>query len=416
MEEEKSKLVPAFESSIGLAPKTAIMVPEDELEKVNKEVAPVSRYAMKSANIASLYATRAVRPDEIAALRRAMFTVVYSNLGEVEKVVQGKKSWTASQVRLYALLTERVIPKMQSIALEDNTNKKVEDLSIEELEALALGRKKQIQDQLNTIDVQAEEIKEYESKIETRDAKREVLRELANIEAMDEAERKYVARLVGTKPEVEAELEEKRRDKFQPPPTPEILAKVRQKNGRSLEQRWRDAGYSEEEIKQKLKEASEKRKATRAKTMERKKQALGLNLGLTSSQKKIAEDIREAKNKALRDFRVNPLKGRRNKSVVQREIEEKQRKEEERREKELNPRIYTSGKTFGIEEDIRGIRLQEFKEKYPEVFVVTEEDKETLREIDRAGHARQREKERLRNATRSGEISSEDSEGIDQVQ
>lgn len=402
---QKDKLIPAFETAIGIPSEAPIYVSEQALAEVNREVAPVARYAMRSADIASLYAKRAVRPDEIAALRRAMFNVVYSNLPEVEKVVQGKKSWTASQVRLYSLLTERVIPKMQSIALEDTANKKVEELSIEELEALALGKKQQIRDQLNTIDVKAEEIKAIESRNETTETRKEVLRELANIEAMDEAERKYVARLVTTTPETEAKLESKRRERFSPPPKPETLAKVRKKNGRSLEQRWRDAGCTEEEIAQKWKEVKEKREQTRKRNQAIKERRLGLNFGLDNKQVKIAEDIRTKKNETLREFRVNPAKGRRSASAVQKEIERKQRKEKKRYDKEVNPRVYTTGAPFGIEEDLTGIRLQEFKERYPEKFHVSEEDLKRITEIEKESYDQRKHRY---NSTGSSEASPAD--------
>lgn len=410
----EDRLIPAFETSLGIGKSDAVMVPESQLKEVNKKVAPNVRYAMKSANIASLYAKRAVRPDEIAALRREMFEVVRRNLPEVEQVILGNKAWKSSQVRLYALLTERVIPKMQSVSIEDNTQKRVEDLSIEELEALALGKKREVQERLNTIEIEAKEIEASESRVETEETRREVVRELANIQALDDAEKKYITRLAMQKPEEAAKAEARRQEKAQPAHTPEQIAKIREKNGRSLEQRWRDKGYSEEEIKQKMAEVVAKRAATRRKTKELEDQDIGYGCGLRSAERAITEDIKESRNKTFREFRVNPLKGRRSKSVVQREIEKKQAAEQRRYDREVNPLVFTTGKGLGIEEDITGIHLQELKQRYPHLFEVSEEDREKIREIDRRDYERAKERRRLKaeadHTTGSGEIPAEDSE------
>lgn len=410
----EDRLVPAFESSLGIGKPDAVMVPESQLIEANKRAAPNVRYAMKSANIASLYAKRAVRPDEIAALRREMFEVVRRNLPEVEQVILGNKAWKSSQVRLYALLTERVIPKMQSVSIEDNTQKRVEDLSIEELEALALGKKREVQERLNTIEIEAKEIEASESRVETEETRREVVRELANIQALDDAEKKYITRLAMQKPDEAAKAEARRQEKAMPSHTPEQMEKIRQKNGRSLEQRWRDAGYTDEEIKEKMAEVVAKRAATRKKTMELKDQDIGYGCGLKSAERAIIEDIKESRNKTFREFRVNPLKGRRSKSVVQREIEKKQAAEQRRYDKEVNPLVFTTGKGLGIEEDITGIHLQELKERYPHLFEVSDEDREKIREIDRRDYERAKERRRLKaeadHTTGSGEIPAEDSE------
>lgn len=410
----EDRLVPAFESSLGIGKPDAVMVPESQLIEANKRAAPNVRYAMKSANIASLYAKRAVRPDEIAALRREMFEVVRRNLPEVEQVILGNKDWKSSQVRLYALLTERVIPKMQSVSIEDNTQKRVEDLSIEELEALALGKKREVQERLNTIEIEAKEIEASENRVETEETRREVVRELANIQALDDAEKKYITRLAMQKPDEAAKAEARRQEKAMPSHTPEQMEKIRQKNGRSLEQRWRDAGYTDEEIKEKMAEVVAKRAATRKKTMELKDQDIGYGCGLKSAERAIIEDIKESRNKTFREFRVNPLKGRRSKSVVQREIEKKQKAEQRRYDKEVNPLVFTTGKGLGIEEDITGIHLQELKQRYPHLFEVSEEDREKIREIDRRDYERAKERRRLKaeadHTTGSGEIPAEDSE------
>jgi hypothetical protein len=140
--------VPAFENSAGIKPKDSgrrtkpVVVNKYALENFNKDVDPVvQKNQLEAANVAALFAKRAIRPDEIAALRRRMFEVVADGLNDVQEVIAGKKQWNNVQVRLFGMLTERVMPKLSSITVEDNTSKKLEDLSIEELEALALGKK-----------------------------------------------------------------------------------------------------------------------------------------------------------------------------------------------------------------------------------------------------------------------------------
>lgn len=282
------------------------------------------------------------------------------------------------------------------------------------MEALALGKKREVQERLNTIEIEAKEIEASESRVETEETRREVVRELANIQALDDAEKKYITRLAMQKPDEAAKSEARRQEKAQPAHTPEQMEKIRQKNGRSLEQRWRDAGYTDEEIKEKMAEVVAKRAATRKKTMELKDQDIGYGCGLKSAERAIIEDIKESRNKTFREFRVNPLKGRRSKSVVQREIEKKQKAEQRRYDKEVNPLVFTTGKGLGIEEDITGIHLQELKERYPHLFEVSEEDREKIREIDRRDYERAKERRRLKaeadHTAGSGKVSAEDQE------
>jgi hypothetical protein len=138
--------VPAFETSAGIelpVNSKPVYVNAQALENFNRNVDPaVVKHQIEAANIAALYSKRAIRPDEIAALRRRMFNVVEKSLTDVEGVLDGSKQWNNVQVRLFSILTERVMPKLSSITVEDNSSKKLEDLSLEELEEIALGKKK----------------------------------------------------------------------------------------------------------------------------------------------------------------------------------------------------------------------------------------------------------------------------------
>ena len=138
--------VPAFETSAGLDPrsnaKKPVVVNRYALENFTKSVSPdVLKNQIEAANVEALFAKRAIRPDEIAALRRRMFEVVVDGLEDVAKVMTGSKEWSNVQVRLFSILAERVMPKLSTITVEDSTSKKLEDLSIEELEKIALGKK-----------------------------------------------------------------------------------------------------------------------------------------------------------------------------------------------------------------------------------------------------------------------------------
>jgi hypothetical protein len=191
--------VPAFENSAGIKPKDSgrrtkpVVVNKHALANFNANVDPVvQKNQLEAANVAALFAKRAIRPDEIAALRRRMFEVVAKGLDDVQEVIAGKKEWNNVQVRLFGMLTERVMPKLSSITVEDNTSKKLEDLSIEELEALALGKKNHeaidaVIKSGQALDIEAEEF-------EKRSAGPK-LAKLKHIASIDEAE-KVVAKKV----------------------------------------------------------------------------------------------------------------------------------------------------------------------------------------------------------------------------
>lgn len=361
-------LVPAFESAIGQAPVTgkgSVRVRKDALDRVNGEIAEERKDEMRFHNevaqVASLFATRAIRPDEIAALRRRMFETVSKGLTEVDAVIQGQKKWTPTQVRLFAILTERVMPKLSNIVVEDATTKKIEDLTLEELEALALGKSK-----ANAVDAvvrQAAVLDEAAEKVERREAKQEVTRQLAYIDALDTAEKKYIARKIGSKIE-----EAKPGDKPQPPPTTEQIAKVRKAHV-SHREHWKNQGMTDEQIEQRMKEAVAKRLATAAAIRAEKLERLAVNAGLGEDEREMARTLEKTRRQTLKEFRVNPLKGVRSQTALTREATLREKRRARQEEREENPRVYVRGVAGVPEDKLDTIRLREFRELRPDLFV-----------------------------------------------
>lgn len=140
--------VPAFETSAGIPGKKTgrkakpVVVNRYALENFNSSVSPaVIKNQLEVANVAALFAKRAVRPDEIAALRRRMFDVVSEATEEVAEVLMGRKEWNPVQVRLFSILVEKTIHKPISPKLD--SPQKIEDMTVEELEAIARGKMKE---------------------------------------------------------------------------------------------------------------------------------------------------------------------------------------------------------------------------------------------------------------------------------
>ncbi len=190
--------VPAFETSAGLANnanghrKKPVMVNKHALENYNSNVDPeVQKFQLEAANVASLFAKRAIRPDEIAALRRRMYEVVVDGVEDVAKVMKGEKEWNNVQVRLFSILTERVMPKLSTITVEDTTSKKLEDMSLEELEAIALGKKKH--EAVDAVIKQGQELDANADRAEKADATKKLRKVTKTIASLDEAEKAVAA-------------------------------------------------------------------------------------------------------------------------------------------------------------------------------------------------------------------------------
>lgn len=186
--------IPAFETSAGLPNKTKprkpVYVNKHALADFNANVDPVvQKNQIEAANVAALFAKRAIRPDEVAALRRRMFEVVQTGVEDVAQVLAGTKNWSNVQVRLFSILTERVMPKMATITLEQKGEKRLEDLSIEELEALAMGKRNH-----EAIDAVVKEGAELEAKAEEaekRSAAQKINKRLTQIASLDDAGKLY---------------------------------------------------------------------------------------------------------------------------------------------------------------------------------------------------------------------------------
>lgn len=190
--------VTAFETSAGVAPRDKgrrtkpVVVNKTALANFNANVDPdVQKYQLEAANVAALFAKRAIRPDEIAALRRRMFEVVVDGIEDVSEVLKGTKQWNNVQVRLFSILTERVMPKLSTITVEDTTSKKLEDLSIEELEKIALGKKNH--EAMDAVVKQGKALNEEAERHEAASAAPK-LSKLKHIASIDDAEKKYVAK------------------------------------------------------------------------------------------------------------------------------------------------------------------------------------------------------------------------------
>jgi hypothetical protein len=198
--------VPAFETSIGLSPTSngqkPVVVNAQALENFNRNVSPaVLKHQLEAANVAALFSKRAIRPDEIAAMRRRMFNVVNTSLNDVEQVLSGQKQWNNTQVRLFSILTERVMPKLTSITVDDNSSKKLEDLSLEELEEIAMGKKK-----ATAVDAIVKQGAGLEAEAERREAAEfdaSTDAKLAEVASLAQAEQEFVKRQ--TQPEVAEE-------------------------------------------------------------------------------------------------------------------------------------------------------------------------------------------------------------------
>jgi hypothetical protein len=139
--------VPAFETSVGLPKRSSkkkdVFVNQRALAAYNGQMDPAAmKFQAEAANVAALFQKKAIRPDEIAALRRRMFEVVTKGLESAAEVIEGRKEWNNTQVRLFSILTERVMPKLTNVTVEDLTSRKLEDLSVEELEKIAMGKVK----------------------------------------------------------------------------------------------------------------------------------------------------------------------------------------------------------------------------------------------------------------------------------
>lgn len=368
-----SERVPAFDASLGLAmgkgePAT---VPADSLKYVTDRILDSHggslQHNQDAAMVAALFSRRAIRPDEIAALRRRMFDLVGTSLGEVELVMMGKKNWSPTQARLFALLTERVMPKLSSITVQDDTSRKLDELSIEELEIIALGKRKA--HAVDAVVMQGQAHEEVAEKRERTEAKRDVIRGLALQGGIEEAEKRFIARQVGA-PMAEHEAETAARSvKAQPKPSADSLGNLRKARSGCIRDNWREQGLPEEEVQRRWQERLDKIAATKQRTKEIRLMRQSQGMGLDADGLEAAKAIRNFKNKTLKEFRVHGLKGTKSMTSLAKEAASRAEKAEKRKEKAENPRIFGTQEIPGVSaEQRKKLRLRELRELRPDLF------------------------------------------------
>jgi hypothetical protein len=367
--------VPAFDTALGIGdPANPILVDEKTLSTFNEEISTnnkaLLRFGPEAAAVASLFAKRAIRPDEIASLRRRMFDVVSNNLSEVEQVLEGKKTWSPTQTRLFALLTERVMPKLTNITVEDPTSKKLEDMTVDELEAIALGKSKA--QAIDAVVKEGEVLDKMAERVESRETKRKVIQELATITAIDDAEKKYIAKKIGEPME---EIEKQTIRQMTLPKyfnTPEQREKQRRfVPKKSYVEHMLARGHSMEEALEMEKARQEKIRASKLKWSEVQKNraARTLNLGDAAP---VAHDIENRRRATMKEFKVHGNKGVRTQSSLVKAAERRKEKEAKRIEKAENPRVFVRPEDIGLTaEDFNGekVRLRRLRELKPDAFV-----------------------------------------------
>ncbi|MFZ9164517.1 MAG: hypothetical protein ACO23K_01175 [Ilumatobacteraceae bacterium] len=81
----------------------------------------------------------AVTPIEVDRVRRSVLDIVRNNIPTVREVLNGDRSWSNQQVRLFGMMLNKVMPDLHHTFNEHTIeNKKAHELTIEELEQIAL--------------------------------------------------------------------------------------------------------------------------------------------------------------------------------------------------------------------------------------------------------------------------------------
>lgn len=77
-------------------------------------------------------------PHEIAQLRKDMHELVKDNIHMARAVLEGRQAWTNNQIKLFALLCDKVIPDLHHSYTQIGVEKKaMEELTRDELEQIA---------------------------------------------------------------------------------------------------------------------------------------------------------------------------------------------------------------------------------------------------------------------------------------
>jgi len=104
----------------------------DMSKKKKKPGAPV-----KTSNLAGMKKLLAIAPEETDQLRRGVFNLVKKNLPKAKEVLEGKRTWSNQQVKLYLSLMDKVMPTLTATKHDHTVKTSIDDLSVDDLKRLA---------------------------------------------------------------------------------------------------------------------------------------------------------------------------------------------------------------------------------------------------------------------------------------
>jgi len=98
-----------------------------------------------------------VTPLEVDRVRRSVLDVVRNNIPKVRAVLDGSIKWDNQQVRIFGMMLNKVMPDLHHSFNEHTVEtKKVEELSIQELEEIAARAD---EEEKTVVDLEAQEDK-----------------------------------------------------------------------------------------------------------------------------------------------------------------------------------------------------------------------------------------------------------------
>lgn len=97
-----------------------------------------------------------VTPIEVDRVRRSVLDVVRRQIPSVRLVLDGQKQWNNSQVRLFGMMLNKVMPDLHHSFNEHAIeNKAAHELTFDELQAIAAQANTPIEDEPDVIDATA---------------------------------------------------------------------------------------------------------------------------------------------------------------------------------------------------------------------------------------------------------------------
>ena len=97
-----------------------------------------------------------VTPIEVDRVRRSVLDVVRKQIPAVREVLEGDKQWNNSQVRLFGMMLNKVMPDLHHSFNEHAVeNKAAHELTFAELQAIARQANEPIEDDNDVIDATA---------------------------------------------------------------------------------------------------------------------------------------------------------------------------------------------------------------------------------------------------------------------